>query len=168
MDYVEKAQRYIRNVLNEKIPACQFVKLACQRQLDDLKKKKTKKFPFYFDKKQANRPCQFIENLCHVKGALAGQPIHLEDWQCFIITTIFGWRNDDEFRRFNETYIEVPRGNGKSTLCSGIALYMLCCDSEKGAEVYSFATTREQAGIVFGDALAMARGNKDLRDFFGL
>lgn len=168
MDYVDKANRYIKNVLSEKIPTCNFTKLACQRQLDDLNKQNTRKFPYHFDRKAANRPCKFIENLCHVKGSLAGNNIHLEDWQCFIVTTIFGWKQKDESRRFNETYIEVPRGNGKSTLCSGIAIYMLCCDNEKGAEVYSFATTREQAGIVFGDALAMARGNKELRDYFGL
>lgn len=168
MDYVDKAERYIKKVITGKIDACLFVRQACTRQVNDLKKKKTKKFPYIFDRKKANRVCQFIENLSHVKGVKAGEPVHLEDWQCFILTTVFGWVKEDGARRFTQTYIEVPRGNGKSTLCSGIALYMECADGEQGAEVYSFATTREQAGIVFGDALAMARGNKDFKNYFGV
>lgn len=168
MDYVDKAERYIKKVITGKIDACLFVRQACTRQVNDLKKKKTKKFPYIFDRKKANRVCQFIENLSHVKGVKAGEPVHLEDWQCFILTTVFGWLKENGARRFTQTYIEVPRGNGKSTLCSGIALYMECADGEQGAEVYSFATTREQAGIVFGDALAMARGNKDFKNYFGV
>lgn len=169
MDYVAKANRYIKNVLNGKIPACKFVKQACQRQLNDLERQKTKGFPYYFDRKAANKICKFIENLTHVKGALAGTNIHLEDWQCFILTTVWGWlKTANNKRRFNESYVEVPRGNGKSTVESGCGLFMETADGEKGADVYSFATTREQAKIVFDDALAMARGNKDLRDYFGV
>lgn len=168
MDYVTKANRYIKNVLSGKIDACQFVRQACERQKNDLARKKSKKFPYTFDKKKGNRVCAFIENLTHVKGQKAGEPVHLEDWQCFILTTVFGWLKEDGTRRFNQTYIEVPRGNGKSTLCSGVALYMECADGEQGAEVYSFATTREQAGIVFGDALAMARGDQDFKNYYGV
>lgn len=168
MDYVDKAKRYITKVLDGKIPACRWVKFACLRQKQDLERKKSSKFPYHFDRKKANKPCKFIECLCHVKGPKAGECIHLEDWQCFIITTIFGWVDDNGFRRFSQAYIEVGRGNGKSTFCSGIGLYMLCADGELGADIYSFATTRDQARIVFDDALAMARGNKDLQRYYGL
>ena len=166
MDYVGKANRYIKAVLTGKILACRFLVLACKRQAKDLERKKSKDFPYHFDKKKANRICKFIECLNHVKGPKAGEPVHLEDWQCFILTTIFGWVDDNDNRRFNQAYVEVGRGNGKSTLCSGIGLYMECADGELGADIYSFATTREQARIVFDDALAMARGNKDLRDAY--
>lgn len=168
MDYVDKAKRYITKVLDSKIPACRWVKFACLRQKQDLERKKSSKFPYHFDRKRANKPCKFIECLCHVKGPKAGECIHLEDWQCFIITTIFGWVDDNGYRRFSQAYIEVGRGNGKSTFCSGIGLYMLCADGELGADIYSFATTRDQARIVFDDALAMARGNKDLQRYYGL
>lgn len=168
MDYVDKAKRYITKVLDGKIPACRWVKFACLRQKQDLERKKSSKFPYHFDRKKANKPCKFIECLCHVKGPKAGECIHLEDWQCFIITTIFGWVDDNGYRRFSQAYIEVGRGNGKSTFCSGIGLYMLCADGELGADIYSFATTRDQARIVFDDALAMARGNKDLQKYYGL
>ncbi|MBQ6687628.1 MAG: terminase large subunit [Bacteroidales bacterium] len=168
MDYVDKAKRYITKVLDGKIPACRWVKFACLRQKQDLERKKSSKFPYHFDRKRANKPCKFIECLCHVKGPKAGECIHLEDWQCFIITTIFGWVDDNGYRRYSQAYIEVGRGNGKSTFCSGIGLYMLCADGELGADIYSFATTRDQARIVFDDALAMARGNKDLQRYYGL
>ena len=168
MDYVDKSKRYITKVLDGKIPACRWVKFACLRQKQDLERKKSSKFPYHFDRKKANKPCKFIECLCHVKGPKAGECIHLEDWQCFIITTIFGWVDDNGYRRFSQAYIEVGRGNGKSTFCSGIGLYMLCADGELGADIYSFATTRDQARIVFDDALAMARGNKDLQRYYGL
>jgi phage terminase large subunit-like protein len=81
----------------------------------------------------------------------------IRTWQIFLLTTIFGWVKADGSRRFRSVYVEVPRGNGKSGLTSGVALYMLCADGEGGAEVYSFATTHDQAKIVFGDAQNMVR-----------
>ena len=81
MDYVDKAKRYITKVLDGKIPACRWVKFACLRQKQDLERKKSSKFPYHFDRKRANKPCKFIECLCHVKGPKAGECIHLEDWQ---------------------------------------------------------------------------------------
>ena len=165
-DYVDKANKYILDVLNKKIPACKWVRLACQRQQKDLAKKK---FAYRFDRDRANKICKFMELLKHVKGPKAGENIHLEPWQCFELTTLFGWVDKKEgYRRFTQAYEEVPRGNGKSTKLSGISLYMLCADGEQGADVYSFATTRDQARIVFDDALAMARGNEKLRKAFGL
>ena len=48
--------------------------------------------------------------------------------------------------------IEVPKKNGKSTLFSGLSLYLLAGDREPGAEIYSAAVDREQASIVFREA----------------
>lgn len=61
-------------------------------------------------------------------------------------------------RRFRTAYDEVARKNAKSTLSSGIGLYMAGADGEGGAEVYSAATTRDQARIVFDDAKRMIAG----------
>lgn len=169
LDYTQKAARYIASVMSGKRPAGEHERLACQRQLDDLQRPASKKFPFRYDKAKAHRICAFAEKLTHVKGDKAGEKIHLEDWQCFILTVIFGWVHiETGRRRYSKAYIEIGRGNGKSTICSVICLYMLVADGEKGADVYSFATKKDQARIVFGDALAMARGNKDLRDAFGI
>lgn len=167
-DYVAIAKEYMSGVLDGSVPACSFVKQAVQRQLNDLRRWGPEGGDYYFDEKEASRPCWFIENLTHTKGELAGRAIHLEPWQCFLLTTLFGWKSKAGNRRFRSAYVEVGRGNGKSTLLSGIGLFCLCADHEPGAEVYSFATTREQAKIVFGDAQTMARGNRALQEAYGL
>ena len=168
-DYVSIANAYCDRVLSGDLPACKWVKLACKRQRDELKKYAVPQSSYYFDEGEACRVCKFIELLTHTKGDLAGKRIQLEPWQVFILTTVFGWRRSrDGGRRYRRAYIEVSRGNGKSTLLSGIGLYCLVADREGGAEVYSFATTRDQAKIVFGDAKVMAAQNAALRSQFGL
>lgn len=167
-DYLGIAKKYARDVSTGKVFACKWVKLACKRQTEDLKKY-ARSGLYEWSKEEAGRICRFIELLTHTKGELAGQRVVLEPWQIFILTTVFGWRRRaDGGRRFRRVYIEVPRGSGKSTLSSGVALYCLLADHELGAEVYSFATTRDQAKIVFGDAKVMAEHNPALRERFGL
>lgn len=167
--YVRIAAQYCKDVLSEKVPACEYVKKACQRQVNDLKKEKTKAFPYRFNVKKASRVCAFIEKLPHIKGEWAGKTISLEPWQVFILTTVFGWeRKKTLLRRFRTVYIEVPRKNGKSCLSSAVALYMLAADGEKGCEVYSAATTRDQARIVFDVAKSMAQRTEPFREHFGV
>lgn len=167
-NYCAIAARYEADVLEGRIPACEYVKQAVQRNRIDRERYKAHGL-YAFSESEGNRVCKFIELLTHTKGALAGQKIRLEPWQIWILSTIFGWRRrSDSGRRFRRVYIEVPRGNGKSSLSSGVALYCLLADREPGAEVYSFATTRDQAKIVFGDAKQMCVANKPLRDNFGL
>lgn len=164
-DYVGIAEKYARDVISGKIVACHWVKQACLRQLDDL----ANGVPgFQFSVAFASRACVFIEHLRHIKGALAGTRIILEPWQIFILTTVFGWVDGEKKRRFRHVYIEVPRGNGKSALSSGVALYALAADGEGGAECYTFATTRDQARIVFDTSKAMVSMSPDLAREFGL
>jgi phage terminase large subunit-like protein len=112
---------------------------------------------YEFSIERAEHVCRFIELLPHIKGRWAGQRSSCEPWQIFILTTVFGWLvRGTPYRRFRTVYIEVPRKNAKSTLSSAVALYMLTADREPGAEIYSAATTRDQARIVFNDAKAMA------------
>lgn len=177
-NYATAARQYAEAVVAGDIPACRWVQLACQRQLDDLARFKGKGSPYRFNPKLTDRTgktfapadnlCAFIERLPHVKGPLAGMPITLEPWQVFILSTVYGWVKPDGTRRFRRAYIEVPRGNAKSTLSSAVALYMLAADGEGGAEVYSLATTRDQARIVFGDAQTMARKSSGFRSRFGV
>src|SRR5688572_30282754 len=126
--YVARANAYARDVVAGKIDACLRTKQACQRHLDDLKRADTAGFPYKFDKKRAETPCSFIELLPHIKGewAAALELIRLEDWQCFIVCSIFGWVNAKTgHRRFLEAYLEIARKNAKSTLAAAIGLYML-------------------------------------------
>lgn len=167
-DFCKVAAKYEADVLSGKVLACEFVKKAVRRNQEDRKRYKDHGL-YAFSESEGNRVCKFIELLTHTKGALAGQKIKLEPWQVWILSTIFGWRRrSDGGRRFRRVYIEVPRGNGKSCLSSCVALYCLLADREPGAEVYSFATTRDQAKIVFGDAKQMCVANQALRQNFGL
>ena len=171
VSYAERGLKYAQDVVSGKIAACKWVRLACQRQLDDLERwKRKKKDPFRFDTDKANEICAFIELLPHIKGEWARrrERIKLEDWQCFILTTVFGWYSKDGTRRFRTVYIEVPRKNAKSTKSAGVGLYMLTADGEEGAEVYSAATTRDQAKIVFRVAQAMGKRDRDFRETFGV
>ena len=168
-DYVEIALQYARDVVEGRIPACLYVRQACQRQLDDLKRAEAG-WKYRFDRERANHICRFIEKLPHIKGELARQrdTIRLEGWQCFVLTTVFGWVDEHGHRRFKTAYNEVPRKNAKSTLTSGIGLYMLTADGEEGAEVYSAATTRDQARIVWADAKRMVDRCPGMRARFGV
>lgn len=171
--YVLSAQVYAQDVVTGEIPTCKWTRLAVDRQLADLQRVTSDDWPWVFDEAKSARPCEFIELLPHIKGKWAreGQLLTLSAWQCFIVTTVFGWvHRDTGMRRFREAYIEVPRKNGKSALSSGIALYMVSADGEHGAEVYSAATTRDQARIVFEDAKAMAKAecSRGLRTHLGV
>ena len=169
-EYIKKSNKYISDVLSGKIEACKWVKLACERQQKDLKTYSGKSGAFWFDTKAAHDICWFIENLLHVKGEWAkrGETIKLEGWQHFILTTAFGWKKQDGTRRFRTVYIEVPRKNGKSSLSSGVGLYMLSSDNETGAEIYSAAVTRDQAKIVWSDAKAMVTRDHDFQTHFNV
>ncbi len=163
-DYISIANQYIEDVLTGKIPACEWVIKACERQKRDLKTLSG----YVFNPKRGAKVCYFVEHLRHTKGPLARQKIRLEPWQIFILTTVFGWVDSTGARRFKDVYIEVPRGNGKSALSSAIALYMLAADGEYGAECYSFATTGDQAKIVFDVARQMALMSPDVKSVLDL
>jgi len=169
--FIQAAQTYAQHVSSGEIPACKWTRLAVDRQIGDLARAPGDDWPWVFDESRAARICEFIALLPHIKGKWARERrlIELDPWQCFILTTIFGWvHKDTGLRRFREVYLEVPRKNAKSTLSSGVALYMLTADGEQGAEIYSAATTRDQARIVFDDAKGMAERTPDLRTYLGV
>lgn len=179
MDYVAKSNQYISDVLSGVIPASKWTKLACERQKKDLERSKTTEFSYTFEPGLANRVCYFIELLPHTKGdwarpkmvngKLTYPKIILEPWQCFILTTVYGWvHKTSGLRRFKRVYEEVARKNAKSTKQSGVALYMMTADSEPGAECYSLATTGDQARIIFNDARRMAEKEPEFCAMFGV
>ena len=119
---------------------------------------------WHFDEKKANKPIDFIERFCrHSKGEWAGQPVKLELFQKAFISALFGFIDDDGNRRFREAFFYVSRKNGKSTLLAGLALYLLVADGEAGAEIYSVATKKDQARLVFDEAVNMVKQSPDLQ-----
>jgi phage terminase large subunit-like protein len=157
MTYSERAKAYAERVVAGEQLAGKWTILACRRHLDDLERWPKRDSRYYFHAAAADIVCEVIEGLRHVKGEWARrrETIKLEDWQCFFVCVLFGWRREDGKRRFRTGYLEVARKNAKTTLLAGILLYLLRFDNEAGAEVYSAATTRDQAKIVWQTARAM-------------
>ena len=117
-----------------------------------------------FDEKKARRVIRFIECLKHTKGEFHGKPFKLLPWQEKIIRDVFGTVRDEDpsMRQYNQVYIEIGKKNGKSELGAALALNMLINDDEWKAEVYSCASDRQQAAIVFDVAVDMVRQNPTL------
>lgn len=175
-DYLQIAQDYCADVKSGKRVAGKLEKLAVQRYLNDLKRAETDPdFDYRMDAARAEHACFFIETCPHVKGKLAKpnkdgsrNKLILEPWQVFATANIFGWVNSEGLRRFLYVYIEVAKKNGKSTWLAAIALYLSFIDGERGAEVYTAATSREQAKIVFDDARQMAIDTPVMCQRFGI
>lgn len=121
---------------------------------------------YVFDADRARRVIAFFYDcLTFIEGERAGQPFDLEPWQAAIVGNLFGWVDTKTGRRrYRESMILVARKNGKSPLCAGIALYLLLCDGEPGAQVYSAAPDRETASIIFRHASQMLQRSDALRD----
>lgn len=164
-DYCAEGLKYAQQVVSGEIPACEWVRLACQRQISDLERQDWK---WRFDQECGNRVCRFLERLPHVKGRWRTKTIKLEPWQCFFITALFGWVDEEGLRRFRKALIVVPRKNAKSTICAALALFLLCADGEPGAEVYSAAVTRDQAKIAWESAKLMVKRSPEMQDYFGI
>lgn len=110
-----------------------------------------------YSEKQANEAVRFIQNLRYWKGSKAGENFQLMPWQEKIVRDIFGTLNGDEKREIRTVYIEIPRKNGKSTLCGALVDLLLFADEEPGAEIIGAATDRDQASIVYKHAKKMTK-----------
>lgn len=158
---MEKAAQYGRDVTTGRIKTGKLVRLAIDRHSLDLKKAANR--GLFFCEDSARRALTMFSFLRHSKGEWAGEPIDLEPWQAWIIACVFGWKyQDTERRRFRTVYEEIARKNGKTTKLSGIGLYGLTKDEEGGPEIYSAATKRDQAKILFDEAGRMVRQSRPL------
>lgn len=153
---------YWKEIESGNILVSRKVKKVYARLVDDINQPNGK---WKFDLRSANRPIDFIETLCkHSEGEWMGRTIELELFQKAFISALFGFIDEQGIRRFKETFFLVARKNGKSTLLSGIMLYMLIADGEGGAQIVSAATKRDQAKIVFDQALRMVGQSPALKE----
>ena len=166
MDTGYTYNQYIKQVLSGEIITCELIKLAVKRHVSDLKKQKTKNFPYYFDEKIGQRYINFAQLCKHWKGAMANKFIQLEPWQQFYFVSQFGWQRMSGGRRFRSSYLEIARKNGKTTMCAVKALGMLMLDNEAGSQVYFAATKEEQAKIGFRDTVNIVKASPGLSEYF--
>lgn len=149
----DRATAYAQKVIVGEIIAGPHVRNSCKRHLDDLKRT-----DIVFDPVAAADVIEFFETRLKLsEGQFEGRAFQSQPAQDFIIGSLFGWKKLDGFRRFRRAYIEQGKGNGKSPLAGGIGLYGLTADGEAGAEIYAAGATKDQAGILFRDAVKMVR-----------
>lgn len=167
--FSHRVDLYAHAVTGGTVAAGPLVRLACARHLRDRTQAASKKgHPggYRFDEKAANHVMDFFEQVLRLPDTKDehGDPLPflLTPWQAFVVGSLFGWRSPDGYRRFRDAYIEVGKGNGKSPMAAGIGLYGLMMDGENAAEIYSAATAREQAKILWDDAKRMIECSPDL------
>lgn len=150
----DPATQYARDVTAGKILAGPDIRNACARHLRDLDEGPGR--GLVWDIEAAQRAYDFFAKVLKLNGGEhEGAPFILLPWQCFIVGSIFGWKREDGYRRFRTAYVESGKGSGKSPLAAGVGLYCLMADREPRAEVYAAATKKDQAMILFRDAVAM-------------
>ena len=120
---------------------------------------------YEFREKDALFVIDFIEKFCcHSKGKWAGQPVRLELWQKALISALFGFKDKETgLRQYRELILMIGRKNGKSLLASALGVYLLVADGEGGPEIYSVATKKDQAKIIWSEAVRMIEHSPDLR-----
>ena len=141
---------YAVSVVKGEIAVCRNIKLACQRFLNQLE---DKQWEYEFHIKYVEHFLEFASTLVHTKGPDAGKPLILEPFQILIVCAIYGFRSkkNPARRMVTDVIVFIPRKAGKSTLTAVVALYELQW-GEAGAEVYTLATNRDQASLVFNAA----------------
>lgn len=137
------------------------IRNACARHLKDIKEGKQRGLKW--DVEESNKAIRFYRNVLKLNGGdFEGKPFEPLPWQCFIIGSLFGWKASDGTRRFRVAYVETGKGSGKSPLAAGIGLKGLTADGEARAEIYAAATKKDQAMILFRDAVAMVQQSPEL------
>lgn len=153
---LDRATDFAYAVAKKQIVAGPDVRRACRRHLRDLKHGAAR--GLVWDLSAAQFAIGFFEDvLCLNGGEFEGLPFLLAPWQAFVVGSLFGWKRADGYRRFRTAFIETAKGSGKSPLAAGIGLLGLVADNEARAEVYAAATKRDQAMILFRDAVAMVK-----------
>lgn len=152
----DRTSDYAEAVVSGAIVAGPHVRNACRRHLLDLETGHER--GLWFDPDAADRAFGFFEDVLKLsEGQFEGLQFQLHESQAFIVGSLFGWKQKDGRRRFRRAYIEQGKGNGKSPLAAGIGLYGMTADQEAGAQIYAAAAKRDQAGILFADAVKMVK-----------
>jgi phage terminase large subunit-like protein len=158
---MDSTTAYARDVASGKIVAGPYVRASCKRHLLDLAAATAR--GLYWDVDAAERILRFCRSMLVLSdGQFDGKPFDPEPSQAFILGSLFGWKRDDGTRRFRRAYIEEGKGNGKSPMAGAIGIYGLVADGESGAQIYSAGATKDQAGILFRDAVSMVKRSPSL------
>ena len=157
----DAATQYAREVVSGKRIAGPHVRGQCARHLRDIED--GHKRGLVWNVEESEKAQGFYADVLKLNGGdFEGKPFELLPWQKFVVGSLFGWQGADGYRRFRVAYVETAKGSGKSPLAAGIGMKGLVADNEPRAEVYSAATKKDQAMILFRDAVAMVDQSPEL------
>ncbi|MDA2417347.1 terminase large subunit [Bacillus cereus] len=163
---MNRVTQYALDVLEGREIAGKYVKLACQRHLDDLEKSKLAPFVYYFDEEKADRLLEYAETLMIGEGEEV-EPLTLASFQAFIFGSLHGWvHKETGYRRFRSSYVQVGRQNGKSMMNGVLGTYYSNFDGYNYAQVYCTATKQDQANIVLKEMIKFIETDEDLSECF--
>ncbi len=164
---IDVFNEYVSGVIAGDIVTGKYVHQSVERHLQDIKRQGEEGFPYRFSEKSAAQAIGAFPALFrHTVGSYAGEPFELAPWQAFVIGSIWGWKGEDDLRRFNRAYVTLGRKNGKSTLAAGIAILMAAFDGEQAAQCFIGASKIDQAKIIFEECKRMIGSSPDLRNMF--
>lgn len=144
-----------------KIKACKKLKAVYQH----LAKNIQHPGKFHFDQKAADRAVTFIETFCCIPKMRGTPRFKLELWQKALVEATFGFVDDQNLRQYREVFLFIGRKNAKSILGAAMALYLLLVDGEDGPEIYTAATDRSQAKVVWEYAISMINHDASLKKY---
>ena len=157
----DAATQYALEVVSGKRIAGPHVRGQCARHLRDIED--GHKRGLVWNVEESEKAQGFYADVLKLNGGdFEGKPFELLPWQKFVVGSLFGWKGVDGYRRFRVAYVETAKGSGKSPLAAGIGMKGLVADNEPRAEVYSAATKKDQAMILFRDAVAMVDQSPEL------
>ena len=157
----DAATQYAQEVVAGKRVAGPHVRAQCARHLKDIAE--GGKRGLVWNVEESEKAQGFYADVLKLNGGdFEGKPFELLPWQKFVVGSLFGWKGIDGYRRFRVAYVETAKGSGKSPLAAGIGMKGLVADNEPRAEVYSAATKKDQAMILFRDAVAMVDQSPEL------
>lgn len=172
VEIIDRCTQYAVDVIEGRENAGEYVKLACQRHLDDLEKSKAAPYIYYFDVEQSERIINFAEELVIAEGD-EEQPVECYPFQCFILGSLNGWRKKNadpksgvHHRRFRTSYVQLGRQNGKSFINGILAAYYGNFDRYKYGQIYCAATKQEQANIVLKEIIKFINSDDELGAWF--
>lgn len=151
---------YWEKIKNKKVIVCDKLYRTYKKVVNDL----NDPGEFFYSNKRGNHIIEFIENFCrHSKGKMGGKPVILELWEKAMLATIFGFINIDGVRKYQFAELIIAKKNGKSLLSSCVGLYLQVADGEAGPEIYSVATKKDQAKIIWQESKRMVKKSPTLR-----
>lgn len=153
---IDETTQYAKDVVAGEIVAGEFVRLACQRHLDDLDWGADRGLTW--DAAAAQDAIEFFPAMLTItEGAKEGEPFTLLPWHVFVVGSIFGWKDVNGFIRFRFVWLETGKGQAKSPLMAAIGIYLQAFYGKKRAEVYCIGEVKDTARVMFRDAVAMLR-----------